>query len=117
ALGKAFDRLLREDVDAAVDPVRDPATFAETLDDVAVAQIDDAERRFRPRHSHRRRAARLPVAREQGTEVDVDQLVAVERVDVALLAPLARGELDSPSATQTLGLLCNGDLCTETAKL
>src|SRR5438105_2292563 len=43
ALGEAFDRLLGEDVDPAVDPVRDPTAFAESLDDVPVAEVDDAE--------------------------------------------------------------------------
>src|SRR5689334_8174521 len=43
-LREALDRLLGEDVDAAVHPVRDPASLAEALDDVVLAEVDDAER-------------------------------------------------------------------------
>src|SRR5690242_1151479 len=109
-VGQPLDRLLREDVDAAADPVRDPAAFLEPGDHVVVVELDDAERRVRPGDRHRRGRARGSMVREERAEVDGDQLIAVHRVDVALLLPLPRGELDPAAATETFGLLRTDDL-------
>src|SRR5215208_4217464 len=109
--------LRREHVDAAVDPVRDPAALAEADDDVVVAQVDDAERRLRPRDRDRRGGAGDAVCREQRVEVDVDELVAVQRVDVPRPLPLARRELDSAAPSERLRLLRDDDLRAERRQL
>ena len=57
----------------------------------------------------------MPV--EQRLEVDLDQLVAVQRVDVAALVPLARRELDAAAAAEPLGLLRRDDLGAEAREL
>ena len=61
--------------------------------------------------------AGLTVPREQRVEVDVDQLVAVQREDVAALRALLRGELDPAAAAEPLGLLGADDLDPEPAEL
>ena len=54
---------------------------------------------------------------EQRREVDVDELVAVQRVDVAVARPRARGELDPAAAAETLRLLRRDDLGAEPREL
>ena len=86
-------------------------------DDVVVVDLDDAERRLRLRDGDRRGAAARPVRGEQRVEVDVDELVAVQREDVAAPDAAARGELDAAAATEPLGLLGGDDLGAEPAEL
>src|SRR6185312_4886534 len=74
-------------------------------------------RRLRLRHHHRRGGARLAMPLEQRVEGDLDQLVAVQGVDVAVFLPLARGELDAAAATEPLGLLRRDDLGAEPGQL
>ena len=93
-----------------------PASL-EALDDVVLAEVDDAERRLRPRDRDGRRGARLAMPLEQRLEVDLDELVAVQREDVAALVPLARGELDPAAAAEPLGLLRRHDLRPEAREL
>src|SRR5947209_5795455 len=57
------------------------------------------------------------MAFEQRAEVDGDELVAVQRVDVTALAPLARGELDPAAAAEPLWLLRDDDLGAEPRQL
>ena len=52
-------------------------------DDVLVVDVDDTELRLRLRHGDRRERAAVSVPREQRCEVDVEQLVAVQREHVA----------------------------------
>src|SRR5262249_61272503 len=104
AVGEAVDRFLREDVDAAVHPVRDPATLAEADDNIVVSEVDDAERRLRPGDRNGRSAPRLPVPREQRAKVDDDELVAVHGLQAAGLRSLPRGDLEPAAAAEQLGL-------------
>ena len=53
---------------------------------------------------------------QQGREVDVDQLVAVQREQVALLAPRLRREADAPAPPQRLRLGDRDDLGAEAAE-
>ena len=53
---------------------------------------------------------RLAMALEQRREADRYELVAVQHVHVAALAPLARGELDPAAAPEPLRLLGRDDL-------
>jgi hypothetical protein len=49
-------------------------------------------------------------ARQQRAEVDIEQLVAVQGIDVAAALAQARRELDPAAATEPLGLLGGHDL-------
>ena len=109
-VGEAPDRLGREHVDAAVHPVRIVAGLREPRDDVVVSDLDDGEPRSRTRDRNRCRRSTLTVPAEQRGEIDVDQLVAVQRVDVACLRALSGRELDPAAATEALGLLGTDDL-------
>ena len=107
-----------EDVDAAVHPVRDPAALAEAGDDVVVVELDDAERRGRPRDGDGRGRAGLAVPREQRVEVDVDAARRrSSRRRRPLLGALPGGELDPAAAAEPLGLLGADDLDAEPAEL
>ena len=116
-LGEPRERLLVEDVDAAVDPVRQPRRFAEADDDVVLVELDDPERRRQRRDRDRRRGAASPVVREQRAQVDVDELVAVQRVDRAALAPRARREAQPSPAPERLRLRDGDDLGAEAGEL
>ena len=54
---------------------------------------------------------------EQGVEVDVLQLVAVQREEGARLFARGRGEAQSPAASERLGLADRNDLRAEPAQL
>ena len=56
-------------------------------------------------------------AARAGREVDVDQLVAVQRVDVPGLPPLAGGEAQAAAAAEPLRLLGGDDLGAEARQL
>ncbi len=116
-VGEALDRLGGQDVDTAVDPIRNSAAFAETRDDIPVAELDDAERRGGPSNGDGRRGRRLTVQGEKRREVDVDELVAVQRVDVPVLGALPRRELDPASTAEAFRLLGADDLRTEAGQL
>ena len=55
-------------------------------------------------------ALRLAVPLEQRREVDVQELVAVQRVDVTLLPPRAGGETQAAAAPERLRLRHRHDL-------
>ena len=57
----------------------------------------------------------MPV--EQRLEVDLDELVAVQREHVAALLPRSRGELDPAAAAEPLRLLGGDDLGAEAGEL
>ena len=61
------------------------AALAEPVHDVVVADVDETELRPRLRDGDRGERAAGLVRGEQAGEVDVDELVAVQREDVALL--------------------------------
>src|SRR5205823_2500418 len=103
--------------DAAVHPVRDAACLPEGGHEIVLADVDEPERRGRPRDRDRRRGAAARVVREQGLEVDVEELVAVQREDVARLAPLLRGEADPAASPEPLRLLRYGDLRAQAVEL
>src|SRR5438876_6477361 len=116
-LGEPLERLLAEDVDAGVDPVGNSARLPEARDDVVGAQVDQAERRRRPGDRDRRRSAAALVACAESDEVDVEELVPVQREHVAGLPPRARGETDPAAAPEPLGLLRGDDLRAEAFEL
>src|SRR6266516_1959001 len=115
ALREARERLLAEDVDAAADPALDRPALREARDP-AVVELDDPERRLRARHGDRRRGAVGTVGLEQARKVDVDQLVAVEREDVAALLALVCCEADASAAAEPLRLLRDRDLHVQAAE-
>jgi hypothetical protein len=80
ALRQAFERVVVEDVDPAADPVGQPRRLAEPAHDVLVGQVDHAEGAPHRHDGDRRRGPALAMAREQRRKVDVDELVAVQRV-------------------------------------
>src|SRR3954470_8360122 len=88
--GKPRKRPGPEHVDAAADPALDCAALGEAGDPVTV-ELDDTEGRLRLRDSDRRRGSGRAVVCEQAREIHVEQLVAVQRQDVARLPPLRRG--------------------------
>jgi len=53
---------------------------------------------------------------EQAREVDVEQLVPVQREDVARLLALTRRKADTPSSPEPLGLLGDRDFDAEAAE-
>ncbi len=57
--------------------------------DALLIDVHDAERRLRLRHGDRRERAGAAVLVQQGDEVDVDELVAVQRKEVTGLPPEA----------------------------
>src|SRR5207237_488918 len=65
----------------------------------------------------RRPAARLPVPCEERGEVDVDQLVAVQRVHRARLPAELRRELDAAAAAEALLLFGDRDHCAEACEV
>ena len=115
ALREALERLLAEDVDAAADPLVEPRRLAKAGDQVVV-EVDHAERRAQRDDRDRRGRGALAVEAQQGREVDVDQLVAVQREQVALLAPRRRREADAPAPPERLRLGDRDDLGAEAAE-
>ena len=104
----------REHVDAAVDPVRarcetswKPVTTSSSVRstwpncDGGRATVTVAA------------APARAVPLEQAVEVDVDELVAVQRQNVAVLQPRSRREADRAAAAEPLGLARAGDLDAE----
>src|SRR5205085_12270623 len=73
ALGKAPERLLGEDVDPAVHPVRDAPGLSEAGHDVVLSEVDEAEGRGRPGDGNRRRCAAAAVMGDESVEVDVEE--------------------------------------------
>jgi hypothetical protein len=117
ALRQAGERLLAEDVDAAADPVREEPRLLEAGDPVVLAQLDDPEGRARMRHRDRRGGPRRAVPVEERREVDVEQLVAVQRVDVAFLPARGCGEAQSSPAAERLRLGHGDELGPEACEL
>src|SRR5439155_10561872 len=103
-LREASERLFAEYVDAAADPGLDRSALGEAGDPIVV-ELDDAERRRRLRDRDRRGCAARAVSSKQGREVEIEQLVAVEREHVVGLLPLRRGEADASTPPEPLGLL------------
>jgi len=54
---------------------------------------------------------------EQRAQIDVEQLVPVQRIDVSLLRSSGGGETNSASSTERLGLLDGNDLRAEPVQL
>src|SRR6266508_3089092 len=90
-LRQPLERFLVEDVDAAVHPVRQTRSLAEAGHAVAL-QLDDSELRDEPRDHYRRRRTVSTMGLEHRLEVDVVELVAVDREHRAALLPFGRGE-------------------------
>src|SRR5215217_4288400 len=116
-LGQTLDGLLAEDVDAAADPVGQLGRLAESRDDVVVAEVDDPERRLERRDGDRRCRARLPVAGKYRAEVEVDQLIAVQREDLSRLLPERGCEAKPSPAAERLGLGSRDDLGAQSSEL
>ena len=112
-LGEALDRGGGQHVDAAVDPVRHPRHLVEAGHDVVVGEIDLPELRRRLRDGDRRCRPARAMPRQQRREIDVDELVAVHREDVAALVAGSGGEADRASAAEPLGLARARDLDSE----
>src|SRR5206468_11319826 len=117
AFGKTLDRLRREHVVAAVHPERDLAAFAKAAHDIRFVDVDEPELRPGARDSDRCERAAPAMCSEQRREVDVDELVAVEREQVSVLVAAPRSELDPASAPEPLRLLRRHDLRPEALKL
>src|SRR5205085_2188053 len=98
------------------DPLGQERRLVEAADERTV-EFDDAERRAHMRDGDRRRGAAREVGIEERPEPDVEQLVAVQRVDVPLLAPRLRGEAEAAAAPQRLWLLDRNDLARKAAEL
>src|SRR4029079_4825803 len=86
ALGEALERLFAEHVDAAADPLVEARGLSESGDEVVV-EGDHTEGRAQGDDGDGRGRLALAMQRQQLRKVDVDQLVAVQREDVSLLAP------------------------------
>ena len=99
-----------EHVVAAVDPVRHAPGLLEAADDVVVVDLHEPELRLGLCDRDRRERATGTMCGEQRAEVDVDELVAVQRQDVAALLPPLRRELDPAAAPEPLRLLDGDDL-------
>ena len=84
---------------------------------IVVAEVDDPERRLERRHGDRRCRARLPVAGEHGAEVEVDELVAVQREDLSFLLPKRGREAKPSAAAERLGLGGRDDLGAQPSEL
>src|ERR1700675_685764 len=80
-LGEALERLLAQDVDTAADPALHRPALRKAGHTIGV-ELDDAEGRLRSRDGNRGRGAVRAVVLDQAGEVDVEQLVAVQRQDI-----------------------------------
>ena len=117
ALGHPGERFVVEHVDAGVDPVRQARRLAKTCHAVVVAELDHAELRPERRDHDRRGAAVLFVRLQERAQVDVVQLVAVERIERArLLSMLCRKAQASP-APERLRLRDGDDRRTQPCEL
>src|SRR5438552_235640 len=116
ALREPVDRLVVEDVDPRVDPVFEQGRLTEAGYRPAAVDVDDAERRAHLRDDDRRRGTRLAVLREERGEVDVEQLVAVQREHGPVLVTAGGGEAQPAAAAERLGLADELDLCAERAE-
>src|SRR6476646_478737 len=115
ALRETSERVLAEDVDAATDPALDRPALREASNP-AVVELHDPERRLRACDGDSRRGAVGTVGREQPWEIDVDQLVPVQREDVAALLALVRREADASAAAEPFRLFRDRDLHTQAAE-
>src|SRR5436190_15880579 len=115
ALRETSERVLAKNVDAAADPALDHPALREARDP-PVVELDDPERRLRAGDGDRRRGAVGTVGREQAREIDVDQLVPVQREDVAALLALVRRKTDASAAAEPLRLLRDRDLDAQAAE-
>ena len=106
ALGHPLERLLAEDVDTRVHPVRQPRRFAEAADAISFFEVHDPELRLERRDDDRRGAAVFLVGLEERPQVDVVQLVTVEGEDRPRLFAMLRGE---PQSSPTPERLAFGD--------
>ena len=84
---------------------------------VVLVELDDAERRARLRHGDRRGRVVRRWCVEELPEVEVDELVAVQREDRALLPPVRGGQAQPAAAAERLGLADRDDLDAEAAQL
>src|SRR5262249_14435272 len=84
---------------------------------VLVVDVDEARLGRRTREGDRRGRAVRAVAVEQAAEVDVDELVAVQGEDVALLPAEGGGEAKPAAAAESLRLLGGDDLGPEPVEL
>ena len=67
-------------------------------------EVDDTQVAAERRNRDRRRRARVDVPREQVREVDVEELVAVQRIDRTGFEPLLRGETKASAPSERLRL-------------
>src|SRR5581483_2200275 len=87
-----------------------------TGDRSVLGELDDAERGVHLRDDDRRRGARPLVVGEQSADVDVEQLVAVEREHRPALAPPRRREPKPPAPAERLLLPHRLDLGPQAAE-
>src|SRR2546425_11382809 len=114
-LGETVERLLAQNVDAAADPALHRPALRKACDAIGV-ELNDAERRLRPGDGNRGRRAVCAVMREQTREVDVEQLVAVQRQDIAGLAALTGRKSDPAASAEALRLFSGRDLHAQAAE-
>ena len=117
ALRQALDRLVVEHVDPAADPDGKVRVLAEAGDDVLLVELDEPEGALRADDGDRRGGAALAVPLEKGAEIDVDELVAVQREYRPVLFPQPRRVAEPASAPQTLLLGRRDDLRAEAIEL
>src|SRR5262249_57370800 len=101
-LRETVDRLLAQDVHTGVHPLVEDRRLTEPGDPAVLLQVDDAERRAHLRDDDRPRRRRARVFVEQRPEVDVEELVAVQREAGAVLPPPRRGEAKTRAAPARL---------------
>ena len=112
-LGQPRQRLRAEHVDAAADPVRQAGLLPEAEHGVVLVDVDDPEVRLERDDGDRRRRVRRPVMRGQRAQIEIDELVAVERVHVARVLAGRGREAQAAAAPERLRLLDRDDLGAE----
>src|SRR5262249_33827029 len=113
ALRKTRHCVGAEHVAAAAHPPGDAGGLLEADDEVAVAELDDAERGDRPGNGNRGRRTRVSVPGEEHPQIEVEQLVAVQGEHVAVLTPSASRETQAAPPAEWLRLLNRDDLRAE----
>src|SRR5581483_4713534 len=116
ALRQALDGLGAERVDAGVDPMVEERRLAEAGDRPVPVEVDDAERRPHLRDDDRRGGAVPLVLVEERAEVDVEELVAVQREARAVAPTPRRREAEAAASAERLGLADRVDLRAEAAE-
>jgi hypothetical protein len=97
--------------------VRKAARLLEADDAIVIAEVDDPEGRPRPGDDDRRCPSSFEVPLKERDEIGVDELVAVQGVEISRLLPRRGGKANATPPPERLPLRHGHDLGPQTGKL